>query len=268
MRDYVNHALTETKRGARQRREAEDRRAARAHRHQPRQRRADPDVRRRLRADGVRHRRDHGRAGPRRARLRVRARVRPADPARDRGHAPERGRATSDGLPYTGDGPLVNSDADFDGMAQPRGARARSSRGSTARARATRRSTTACATGWSRASATGAARSRSSTARAAAWCRCPTEQLPVVLPDIEDYTPKGRSPLAAAEDWVQHELPLLRRRGAPRDRHDGHVRRLLLVLPALLRRRATTRPPGTRRRCASGCPSTSTSAASSTRSCT
>ncbi len=28
--------------------------------------------------------------------------------------------------------------------------------------------------------------------------------------------------------------------GAPRDRHDGHVRRLLVVLPALLRRRATT----------------------------
>ena len=47
-------------RGARQRREAEDRRAARAHRDQPGQRRADPDVRRRLRADGVRHRRDHG----------------------------------------------------------------------------------------------------------------------------------------------------------------------------------------------------------------
>ena len=43
-------------------------------RHQPRQRRADPDVRRRLRADGVRHRRDHGRPGPRRARLRVRRR--------------------------------------------------------------------------------------------------------------------------------------------------------------------------------------------------
>ena len=33
----------------------------------------DPDVRRRLRADGVRHRRDHGRAGARRARLRLRA---------------------------------------------------------------------------------------------------------------------------------------------------------------------------------------------------
>ena len=33
-------------------------------RRQPRQRRADPDVRRRLRAHGVRHRRDHGRARP------------------------------------------------------------------------------------------------------------------------------------------------------------------------------------------------------------
>ena len=49
-------------------------------RHQPGQRRADPDVRRRLRADGVRHRRDHGRARPRRARLRLRDEVRPADP--------------------------------------------------------------------------------------------------------------------------------------------------------------------------------------------
>ena len=39
-----------------------------------------PDVRRRLRAHGVRDRRDHGRARPRRARPRVRAQVRPADP--------------------------------------------------------------------------------------------------------------------------------------------------------------------------------------------
>ena len=53
-----------------------------------------------------------------------------------------------------------------------------------------------------------------------------------------------------------------------RDRHDGHVRRLVLVLPALLRRRTTTRPRGTPRSSASGCRSTSTSAASSTRSCT
>jgi leucyl-tRNA synthetase len=35
----------------------------------------------------------------------------------------------------------------------------------------------------------------------------PEEQLPVLLPDIEDYAPRGRSPLAAAEDWVNTECP-------------------------------------------------------------
>jgi leucyl-tRNA synthetase len=35
----------------------------------------------------------------------------------------------------------------------------------------------------------------------------PDEQLPVQLPDIEDYTPKGRSPLAAAESWVNIRCP-------------------------------------------------------------
>jgi leucyl-tRNA synthetase len=35
----------------------------------------------------------------------------------------------------------------------------------------------------------------------------PDDQLPVELPDIDDYTPKGRSPLAAAEDWVKTRCP-------------------------------------------------------------
>jgi len=35
----------------------------------------------------------------------------------------------------------------------------------------------------------------------------PEEELPVLLPEIEDYLPKGRSPLAAAEDWVRTECP-------------------------------------------------------------
>ncbi|MBM3667790.1 MAG: leucine--tRNA ligase [Actinobacteria bacterium] len=35
----------------------------------------------------------------------------------------------------------------------------------------------------------------------------PTDQLPVLLPEIEDYAPSGRSPLAAAEDWVSTECP-------------------------------------------------------------
>jgi leucyl-tRNA synthetase len=35
----------------------------------------------------------------------------------------------------------------------------------------------------------------------------PDDQLPVELPDVEDYAPKGRSPLAAAEDWVNTTCP-------------------------------------------------------------
>src|SRR2546421_8072880 len=35
----------------------------------------------------------------------------------------------------------------------------------------------------------------------------PDEDLPVELPEIEDYAPKGRSPLAAAEDWVRTSCP-------------------------------------------------------------
>ncbi len=33
------------------------------------------------------------------------------------------------------------------------------------------------------------------------------EQLPVELPEIEDYAPQGKSPLAAAEDWVATDCP-------------------------------------------------------------
>jgi len=35
----------------------------------------------------------------------------------------------------------------------------------------------------------------------------PEEQLPLELPEIEDYAPQGKSPLAAAEDWVGTECP-------------------------------------------------------------
>ncbi len=40
----------------------------------------------------------------------------------------------------------------------------------------------------------------------------PEGQLPVLLPEVDDYAPKGKSPLAAAEDWVATECP---RCGAP-----------------------------------------------------
>ena len=66
-----------------------------------RSRRADPDLHRRLRADGLRHRGDHGRARPGPARLRVRRGVRPADRPHRAAAATELRRAR----PYVGDGP-------------------------------------------------------------------------------------------------------------------------------------------------------------------
>ncbi len=35
----------------------------------------------------------------------------------------------------------------------------------------------------------------------------PEDQLPVELPEVDDYQPKGKSPLAAAEDWVAVDCP-------------------------------------------------------------
>jgi leucyl-tRNA synthetase len=35
----------------------------------------------------------------------------------------------------------------------------------------------------------------------------PDEELPILLPDVEDYKPKGRPPLAQAEDWVRTTCP-------------------------------------------------------------
>ena len=166
----------------------------------------DPDLGRRLRADGVRHRRDHGRARPRRARLRrspseyglpIRTVVAPGRRRRRRG-----GRVLR---AHRGRG--ARQLRRVHGPAARRRRSRRSSPGSPSAASARRRSATACATGCSRGSATGAARSRSSTASAAARCRCPTTSCPVVLPEVEDYLPKGRSPLAAAEDWVDVDCP-------------------------------------------------------------
>ncbi len=35
----------------------------------------------------------------------------------------------------------------------------------------------------------------------------PADQLPVILPEVEDYKPRGRSPLAAVEEWVATTCP-------------------------------------------------------------
>jgi leucyl-tRNA synthetase len=111
-----------------------------------------------------------------------------------------------DALPYSGDGRLVNSDPQFDGMGN--------------------REALAAIVSWLDREGKGHA---SVNYRLRDWLisrqrywgcpipivhceKCgmvpvPEDQLPVELPDIDDYLPKGRSPLAAAEDWVNTSCP-------------------------------------------------------------
>jgi leucyl-tRNA synthetase len=110
-----------------------------------------------------------------------------------------------DGLPYTGDGPMINS-GEFDGRHN--------------------RDAYEAIVDWLDNEGKG---HRSVNFRLRDWLvsrqrywgcpipivyceKCgmvpvPEDQLPVKLPDIEGYQPKGRSPLAAAEDWVRTKCP-------------------------------------------------------------
>jgi leucyl-tRNA synthetase len=109
-------------------------------------------------------------------------------------------------LPYIGDGPIVNSDPRFDGMDS--------------------RAALDAIVAWLDSEGRG---HRSVNYRLRDWLlsrqrywgcpipviHCgacgmvpvPDDQLPVELPDVTDYKPKGRSPLAAAEDWVNVSCP-------------------------------------------------------------
>ena len=91
----------------------------------------------------------------------------------------------------------------------------------------------------------------------------PERDLPVVLP--EDCIPDGSgNPLNKRPDFLNVACPQVRQARAARDGHAGHLRRLVLVLHAL-------HVPGADRwstpATTTGCRWTSTSAASSTRSC-
>ena len=79
------------------------------------------------------------------------------------------------------------------------------------------------------------ARSRSSIARTAAPVAVPDDELPLLLPEVEDYRPKGQPPLASNRGVDARRLPEVRQARRARGRHDGHVRRLRVVLPALRR---------------------------------
>ncbi len=109
-------------------------------------------------------------------------------------------------LPYTGDGPLVGSHPDFDGMHN--------------------RDALTAIVAWLDREGKGHSsvnyRLRDWLVSRQRYWGCPipivycadcgmqpvpVEQLPVILPDVEDYAPHGRSPLAGAEDWVATECP-------------------------------------------------------------
>ena len=60
------------------------------------------------------------------------------------------------------------------------------------------------------------------------------ENLPVVLPEDVQISGKGGSPLAEVATFVNARCPRCGGRGPARDRHHGHLRRVVVVLPALL----------------------------------
>ena len=168
--------------------------------------------------------------------------------------------------PYVGDGVMVNSGR-FDGAGN------REAYGriidwlADRRPRREPRSTIACATGCSRASATGAVRSRSSTARAAAWSWSPTTSCRSNCPRSRTTRPRARA-----------RLPPPRIGSTPPARSAAarHVARPTRWTRSSTPRgtscatstRTTRSGPGRASRSTTGCRSTNTSAGSSTRSCT
>ena len=203
----------------------EDRRVHGQLRHQPGDRPRHPDLDRRLRADGLRHRGDHGRPVRRPARLRVRQRrsawtsrrssVRPTSgspsAASSRRSTRRAGRRRSSATPRTSTRPTATSTS----TASTRSPRAspRRTPGSRPRASARPPSPTSCATGCSAGSATGASRSPSSTTSTATPTPCPTTSCRWSLPDTHDFSPRTfdpddehsepESPLDRLTDWVE-----------------------------------------------------------------
>ena len=243
----------------------EDWRLHRASCREPGKRGAAPGIRRGLRADGLRDGRDHGRARARPARLRLRHRIRVAGttgrpacrrrggsgdgacqahrgrdacelrgvrrPARARGRSQDR-REARGGRPWPADGQLPPARL---------GVLATALLGLPDPRRLLRRVRDRSGAG--RGAPGDPARDRGLQAERAAAAR-------------------------AGRGMGQRSVSALRPARAPRDRDYGHVRRLLLVLPSLLRRRATTRRRLRARPSTTGTRSTCTSAASTTRRCT
>ena len=95
----------------------------------------------------------------------------------------------------------------------------------------------------------------------------PYDQLPVKLPTVATFSGRGDSPLAQLPDFV-NVLPGLWRSRTARDRHDGHLRRFVVVLSSASAIPTTPRRSSTLPLPRAGCRWISTSEASNTRSCT
>ena len=166
-----------------------------------------------------------------------------------------------EGEAFTGDGPAINSANDavcLDGLEIDDAKRTIIAYLERARERPRRDQLSGCVTGCCRGSASGAAPIPIIHCPKCGEVAVPEDQLPVVLPELTgaDLKPKGVSPLAAADDWVNVDCPHVRRSGEAGHRHDGHVRRLVVVLPALLlaARRRPRRSTRTVRRVDAGRP--------------
>ncbi len=211
---------------------AEDRCVLGAVRDQPGERRADPRMGRRLRAGRLRHRRDHGGTGSGPARLGLRRALRPADRA---------DRAAPGGLGGQG----VRRRRTGRQLRQRRGLVGRAGR---RRCQAHDHRLPGGARDGHRSGELPAARLAVVTP-AVLGVPDPDRALPVVRRGAGSRRPAARRAAGPARrrpeaqghlsagggrGLGQRRVPELWRQGAARHRHDGHVRRLVVVLPALL----------------------------------